>query len=147
MATQIASFFKIIFALTLSLILVSCSEPETQQDRLASASASCSSYGFKAGSENFAACVQKQVISDQEQKAARNARISAALGRMSTQYNSNLYGGSGSTTGSSYGSGTTCFKKSDYTSGFNKICNYSCLGSAYATTIGSTQLCPLTVTR
>jgi hypothetical protein len=134
-----------LFSFSVLLTLASCSEPETPQDRLNSASASCSSYGFKSGSENFAACVQRQVISDQEQKAARNARISAALGQMSTQYNSNSYGGSGSTTGSTYGSGTTCFKQSDYTSGFNKICNYSCMGSAYATTIGSIQLCPLTI--
>ena len=39
----------------------------------------------------------------------------------------------------------TCFKQSEYTSGFNKICNYSCLGSARAITIGNTQLCPLTI--
>ena len=42
---------------------------------------------------------------------------------------------------------TACFKKSEYTSGFNKICNYDCIGSAYAMTIGSTALCPITVNR
>jgi hypothetical protein len=39
----------------------------------------------------------------------------------------------------------TCFKSSEYTSGFNKICNYNCLGSARAITIANTQLCPLTI--
>ena len=41
----------------------------------------------------------------------------------------------------------TCFKTGDYRSGFNKICNYDCLGSAYAMTISSTSLCPLMVNR
>jgi hypothetical protein len=61
-------------------------------------------------------------------------------------YNQDFYNqGSGVTNQSS---GTqTCFAKGDYTSGFNKICNYDCLGSAYATTISSTSLCPLTVNR
>ncbi len=39
----------------------------------------------------------------------------------------------------------TCFKKGEYTSGFNKICVYNCLGSDRAITIGNTQLCPLSI--
>ena len=39
----------------------------------------------------------------------------------------------------------TCFKKGEYTSGFNKICIYNCVGSERAITIRSTQLCPLTI--
>ena len=39
----------------------------------------------------------------------------------------------------------TCFKKTEYISGFNKICIYNCLGSDRAITIKSTQLCPLTI--
>ena len=42
-------------------------------------------------------------------------------------------------------SATTCFKKGEYTSGFNKICIYNCLGSDVAITIKNTQLCPLTI--
>ena len=42
-------------------------------------------------------------------------------------------------------SATTCFKKGEYTSGFNKICIYNCMGSDVAITIGNTQLCPLTI--
>jgi hypothetical protein len=42
---------------------------------------------------------------------------------------------------------TTCFSTGEYTSGFNKICNFDCLGSAHATTIDATGLCPLTVDR
>lgn len=41
----------------------------------------------------------------------------------------------------------TCFKVTEYTSGFNKICIYNCLGSEAAITIGATQLCPLTIIR
>ncbi len=42
-------------------------------------------------------------------------------------------------------SAVTCFFKSSYTSGFNKICTYDCLGSDVAITIGATELCPLTI--
>ena len=42
-------------------------------------------------------------------------------------------------------SATTCFKKGEYTSGFNKICTYNCMGSDVAITIKNTQLCPLTI--
>ena len=41
----------------------------------------------------------------------------------------------------------TCFKKGEYTSGFNKICIYNCLGSDVAITIASTKLCPLSIQR
>ena len=41
----------------------------------------------------------------------------------------------------------TCFKSGEYVSGMNKICIYDCLGSDTAITIGSTQLCPLTIER
>ena len=40
-----------------------------------------------------------------------------------------------------------CFKKGEYTSGFNKICKYKCGVSAYAITIANTSLCPLTIQR
>ena len=39
----------------------------------------------------------------------------------------------------------TCFKKGEYTSGFNKICIYNCLGADVAITIKNTQLCPLSI--
>ena len=39
----------------------------------------------------------------------------------------------------------TCFIKGEYTSGFNKICVYNCLGSDKAITIKNTQLCPLSI--
>ena len=42
---------------------------------------------------------------------------------------------------------TTCFGTGEQTSGMNKICFYDCLGSAFAITIGATQLCPLTIKR
>ena len=44
-------------------------------------------------------------------------------------------------------SATTCFKKGEYTSGFNKICIYDCMGSDVAITISNIQLCPLTIQR
>ena len=40
---------------------------------------------------------------------------------------------------------TTCFKTGERISGMNKICYYNCLGSEAAITIGSVELCPLTI--
>ena len=39
----------------------------------------------------------------------------------------------------------TCFKQGEYTQGLNKVCQYSCTGSAHAITVGAAQLCPITV--
>ena len=39
----------------------------------------------------------------------------------------------------------TCFLTGEQVSGMNKICYYNCLGSTAAITIGSTQLCPLSI--
>ena len=47
-----------------------------------------------------------------------------------------------------YGGGSAtggAFLKSQYVSGFNRVCNYDRLGSAVAITVGSTQTCPLSL--
>lgn len=44
-------------------------------------------------------------------------------------------------------SAVTCFKTGEQISGMNKICYYDCLGSGYAITIKSHELCPLSVKR
>jgi hypothetical protein len=41
----------------------------------------------------------------------------------------------------------TCFKTGEMISGMNKICYYNCLGSTAAITIGSIDLCPLSIER
>jgi hypothetical protein len=38
-----------------------------------------------------------------------------------------------------------CIKTGERISGLNKICYYNCTGSEYAITIGSCELCPLTI--
>jgi len=38
-----------------------------------------------------------------------------------------------------------CYLKGEQISGFNKICVYDCMGSANATTIPSTSLCPISM--
>lgn len=38
-----------------------------------------------------------------------------------------------------------CFKKSENTSGMNKMCFYDCLGSTVAINIKTYELCPLTI--
>ena len=39
----------------------------------------------------------------------------------------------------------TCFGSGERSSGMNKICYYDCLGSEASKTVGSTELCPLSV--
>ncbi len=39
----------------------------------------------------------------------------------------------------------TCFKKSERTSGMNKICTYSCVSGDKSITIKSYQLCPISI--
>lgn len=41
--------------------------------------------------------------------------------------------------------GVTCFKKREWTTGFTKNCVYDCVGNEAVQTIGSTQICPLTI--
>jgi hypothetical protein len=45
------------------------------------------------------------------------------------------------------GASITCFKKTEWTSNFNKNCVYDCLGSDAVQTIGSVELCPLSIQR
>ena len=49
----------------------------------------------------------------------------------------------------SYSTPTTqlCYRTGEYTKGMNKVCQYSCTGSAHAITVKSVEMCPLTVKR
>jgi len=53
----------------------------------------------------------------------------------------------GSGSRSSGAGGGVCFKESEWTSGFNRNCVYNCTGSQAVQTIGSAELCPLTINR
>jgi hypothetical protein len=65
--------------------------------------------------------------------------IGSGKGALSVLGNSNNTNRSSST--------TTCFLDDSWTKGFNQICMYDCLGSPHAVTVGSTDLCKLTVKR
>jgi hypothetical protein len=41
--------------------------------------------------------------------------------------------------------GANCYKKREWTSGFNKNCVYDCLGSEAVQTIGMAELCPISI--
>ena len=41
----------------------------------------------------------------------------------------------------------TCYKTGERISGTNKICYYDCAGSEATTTVGSHELCPLSIRR
>ncbi len=43
--------------------------------------------------------------------------------------------------------GSACFFKSEWTSGFNTNCVYSCVGGEAVQTISSTSICPLSIVR
>ena len=53
--------------------------------------------------------------------------------------------GGGSYYNNSGSKSLTCFYEREYTKGHNKVCQYSCVGSAHAFTVGATQICPPTV--
>ena len=48
-------------------------------------------------------------------------------------------------TSTSSSTSLSCFKKSESTSGTNKICIYNCMGSDVAVNVRSTQLCPMSI--
>ena len=120
----------------------------------------CESLGFTKKTEPFGNCVLKltelealkknknvdtttlnQNYSD-IQKRESSAKKLQGLSQMLQGISDGLYGTSNSTQQQ-----PTCFKKSQYTSGFNKICNYTCGVSAYSMTISKTQFCPFTTRR
>jgi hypothetical protein len=103
----------------------------------------CSGYGFSTGTDSYAQCVQQEV-------ARRDAAINQALIRAGSamqgagaalqqpyQQQAQPYGG-----GAAQG---MAFLKGSYISGMNRVCLYNRLGSAVAITIGSTELCPLSL--
>ena len=120
----------------------------------------CENLGFTRKAEPFGNCVLKltelealrknknvdtttlnQNYSD-IQKRESSAKKLQGLSQMLQGISDGLYGTSNSTQQQ-----PTCFKKSQYTSGFNKICNYTCGVSAYSMTISKSQFCPFTTRR
>lgn len=102
--------------------------------------ASCADAGHAAGSQTYADCVQFGLI---ERQARREGIRQGLQGfdRAAQQ----LDPIPAQTAAPLNNSGPVCFASGEYASGFNKICEYDCLGSPYAITIGSAELCPLTV--
>ena len=102
----------------------------------------CIQMGFKEDTEKLAECVLRLVEIDEakqnnqiQKQRNSEAAIAAMLGTVvqSTTSNNNQK--------------KTCFKTGEETGGFNKVCRYSCVGNLVTTTIGSMQLCPLTIQR
>ena len=71
-----------------------------------------------------------------------NGCTAADMEAFSRGFNQAYYGTS---TSSSYNSGSVGFFSGERISGFNKICFYNKLGSVYTINIPSTSLCPLTI--
>ena len=73
---------------------------------------------------------------------AAQQRQAQAMMVLGSQISSGTYGGAPAQTRQE-----TCFSNGEYTQGFNKVCQYSCTGSAHAVTLRSTEICPPTVKR
>lgn len=131
---------RVLIALSFALLLSACA---TQF--LAAAENDCQRFGFQVGTPEFAQCVEQQY----NQRAAAMQRFGAALSAASA---GQTYAPpppqpapSAPTPYYSSPATVTCFYRSEVTSGFNKICSYDCLGSAYAVTQAATSLCPMTI--
>lgn len=125
--------------LALALLLGSCATVDYET----ADAAACTSPQTPPGSYEYVSC--RRALADQRAESARaaNARFSALAGAMA---------GAGraapaQSVHSPQPMRTTCFKRGEYSSGMNKICNYNCLGSAYAMTVSVAELCPLTTER
>ena len=68
--------------------------------------------------------------------------ISGSQGILSGKSTSESLGG---TSSSSSSTSLSCFKKSESTTGTNKICIYNCMGSDVAVNVKSTKLCPMSI--
>jgi hypothetical protein len=70
--------------------------------------------------------------------------LGASQGILSGKSVSESLGGTSSSSSSS-SSSMSCFKKSESTTGTNKICIYNCMGSDVAINVKSTRLCPMSI--
>lgn len=122
-----------------ALALAGC---QTTEELAVQDDAACAAIGITSTSQRYGECrliMERKRIAERQEKAARMQAFGAAM-----QNAGNSLGGPSPSPGTS-SSGGTCFKKSEATSGFNKICYYDCLGSLTARNIGSAELCPLTI--
>ncbi len=126
---------RALIAFALSFFLGSCAA-----QLMAAAEQDCQRFGFQLGTSEYAACVQQQYN-------RRNAAFQSGLQQMGQT-------GGGHTSAPTppqpyYNSPATmtCFYRNEYSSGFNKVCNYDCLGSPYAITQSSASLCPMNLNR
>ena len=105
-------------------------------------------YGVKTGeiSDYQAKLMFAQYQNEWEMNArAAQQRQSQALMQLGNQISAMGTPTSNTNSNSSWGAGQTCMKVGEYTRGLNKVCQYSCTGSAHAITVGAAQLCPLSV--
>jgi len=106
--------------------------------------------------EYYAYCIalaerlDRKQISFAEFYALRIERFNAIEARRQSQYNQQLLIQNSQMQAPSYGNqrgGVTCFKEREWTSGLNKNCVYSCLGSEAVQTVSAAELCPISIVR
>lgn len=133
-----------VFAALALVTLASCATVDFE----AADDAACMSPQSPAGSLAYVQCREALAADRAERTRAANARFFAVMQGLSTM------GGASAPNQPMHSPAqspapvrTTCFARGESVSGFNKICYYDCLGSAYAVTQSSVSLCPITVQR
>tara|TARA_Y100000816_G_scaffold291055_1_gene281301 strand:- start:1079 stop:1849 length:771 start_codon:yes stop_codon:yes gene_type:complete len=120
---------------------------------------SCKEIGFEENTLDMSHCLLKiieletilklnnskntKIVIPNEQKGRGNQFNWAAFITGLNQLNNSLYGSTNTTSSTS----TTCYSTGEYIEGMNKVCQYSCVGSAHAITVGAAQICPISVKR
>jgi hypothetical protein len=90
------------------------------------------------------AALQSKRLAEAERAAKAARRRSALRALLSEPSEPSVPGAPRSTMPQA---GMVCLKKREWSSGFNKNCVYDCLGSEAVQTVGSAELCPLTLSR
>lgn len=112
---------------------------------------------YDAGDEGYYAyCIalaerlDRKQITFSEFNALRIERFNAIEARRQSLYNQQLLIQNSQMQAPNYENqrrGVTCFKEREWTSGLNKNCVYSCLGSEAVQTVGAAEICPISIVR
>lgn len=92
--------------------------------------------------------IRARGINCSQYAGAAQARVQAdqafenTLRALNNQSGSTQYAPSGGQSGT-YQNAPTCFFKSEYTSGLNKVCFYDCVGSTKSMNVSAASLCPI----
>jgi hypothetical protein len=130
-------------AMAAMLLLVgSCATSDKADER---DDITCKGYGAQVGTKEYVECRTALAHQRAAEAQARAAHFRQAMRAIGSDLQGPPQGPEAETRIGGGGVSTTCHRRGEARSGMNKICYYDCLGSAAATTVGSAELCPLTI--